>query len=92
MKLNRDNYLLAQKQTEKNEYDRSFKYLEQNVEKFSNNMRGLNEMYTEKQLKRDQLVKTLEERKSEMNLYENKIATCIKTLNEKGIEQHQINK
>ena len=92
MKLNRDNVLLCQKPAEKNEYDRSFKYLEQRVESFVNNMKGLNEMYAEKQLKRDQLVKSLDGRKLDMTVYENKISMCMKLLADKGIEQHEINK
>lgn len=91
MKLNREHVLQCNQQTEKNEYDRSYKYLEQRVEQFANNMKGLNEMFTQKQLKRDQLMKTLEERKNDMTVYENKIATCMKLLADKGIEQHQIN-
>jgi hypothetical protein len=92
MKLNRDNFLQSQKQTEKSEYDRSFKYLEQRVEGFINNMKGLNETFTDRQLKRDQLVKTLNERKNEMTTYENRIAMCVKLLVDKGVEQHEINK
>jgi hypothetical protein len=92
MKLNRDNFLQSQKQTEKSEYDRSFKYLEQRVEGFVNNMKGLNETFTDRQLKRDQLVKTLVDRKNEMNTYENRIAMCVKLLVDDGIEQHEINK
>lgn len=91
MKLNRDNVLQCKQQTEKNEYDRSYKYLEQRVEQFANNLKGLNEMFTEKQLKREHLIKTLDERKHDMSAYENKIATCMKLLADKGVEQHQIN-
>ncbi|CAF4022116.1 unnamed protein product, partial [Rotaria magnacalcarata] len=91
MKLNRDNFLLCQKQTEKNEYERSFKYLEQRVEQFVNNMKRLNETYTERQLKRDQLSKTLDERKNDIISYETKIAMCMKLLADKGVEQHEIN-
>lgn len=92
MKLNRDNFLLCQKQTEKNEYERSFKYLEQRVEQFVNNMKRLNETYTERQLKRDQLTKTLDERKNDIISYETKIAMCMRLLADKGVEQHEINK
>lgn len=91
MKLNRENFLQCQKQTEKGEYERSYKYLEQRLEGFVNNMKGLNETFTERQLKRDQLIKTLVERKTDMNTYENKIAMCVKLLTDKGVEQHQIN-
>ena len=91
MKLNRDNVLQCKQQTVENEYDRSYKYLEQRVDQFANNLKGLNEMFAEKQLKRDQLIKTLDERKHEMIVYENKIATCMKLLADKGVEQHQIN-
>ncbi|CAF0886723.1 unnamed protein product [Adineta steineri] len=91
MKLNRDHYLQCQKQTEKTEYDRSFKYLEQRVEHFITNLKGLNATFTEQQLKRDQLIKTLDERKTNMINYENKIATCMKILADKGVEQHEIN-
>jgi hypothetical protein len=91
MKLNRDHFLQCQKQIEKNEYERSFKYLEQRVEGFIHNMKGLNETFTERQLKRDQLIKTLDERKNDMLIYENKIAMCMKTLADKGVEQHEIN-
>src|SRR5690348_7701345 len=92
MKLNRDHLLQCEKQTEKNEYERSFKYLGQRVEQFVNNMKKLNETYTERQLKRDELVKILDERKNEMINYENKIAMCMKLLADKGVEQHEINK
>ena len=92
MKLNRENFIRCQKQNEKSEYERSFKYLEQRVEGFVNNMKGLNETYTERQLKRDQLIKTLEERKNDMSIQENKIAMCMRLLAQKGIEQHEINK
>jgi hypothetical protein len=92
MKLNRENFLQCQKHTEKSEYERSFKYLEQRVEGFINNMRALNETFTERQLKRDQLIKTLDDRKNNMIIYENKIAMCMKLLADKGIEQHEINK
>jgi hypothetical protein len=92
MKLNRDHFLHCQKQTEKIEYERSYKYLEQRVEGFINNMKGLNETFTEKQLKRDQLIKILDERKNDMIIYENKIAMCMKLLADKGVEQHEINK
>jgi hypothetical protein len=92
MKLNRDNSLQCQKQTEKIEYDRSFKYLEQRVEGFINNMKGLNKTFTERQLKRDQLIKSLDERKNDMIIYENKIAMCMKLLADKHVEQHEINK
>jgi hypothetical protein len=92
MKLNRDQFLQCQKQTEKSEYDRSFKYLEHRVEHFVNNLKGLNETYTERQLKRDQLIKTLDGRKNDMTVYENKIAMCMKLLADKGVEQHEINK
>ncbi|CAF2336313.1 unnamed protein product [Rotaria sp. Silwood2] len=91
MKLNRDNFIQCQKQTEKNEYERSFKYLEQRVEQFVNNMKGLNETYTERKLKRDQLLKTLDERKNDITIYENKIAMCMRLLADKGVEQHDIN-
>ena len=91
MRLNRENLLQCQKATEKAEYERSYKYLEQRLEGFVNNMRGLNETFTERQLKRDQLIKTLFERKTDMNTYENKIAMCVKLLIDKGVEQHQIN-
>ncbi|UJR33699.1 hypothetical protein I4U23_021128 [Adineta vaga] len=91
MKLNRDNFLQCQKATEKSEFDRSFKYLEQRVGHFVNNLRGLNETFTERQLKREQLVKTLETTKNEMTSCENKIATCVKLVGDKGVEQHQIN-
>lgn len=91
MRLNRENFLQCQKATEKAEYERSYKYLEQRLEGFTNNMRGLNETFTERQLKRDQLVKTLFERKTDVNTYENKIAMCVKLLTDKGVEQHQIN-
>jgi hypothetical protein len=92
MKLNRDNNLQCQKQTEKIEYERSYKYLEQRVELFVNNMKGLNETFTERQVKRDNLIKTLDERKNDMTVYENKIAMCIRSLADKGVEQHEINK
>lgn len=92
MKLNRENVIQSQKQTEKHEYERSFKYLEQRVEQFVNNMKGLNETYTEQQLKRDRLVKTLDERKNDITTYETKIATCMKFLADKGVEQHKINR
>jgi hypothetical protein len=92
MKLNREHFLQCQKQTEKNEYERSYKYLEQRVQQFVNNMKGLNEIYTEKQLKRDALIKTLDARKNDMTMYENKIAMCMKLLADQGVEQHQINK
>lgn len=92
MKLNRDSFLQCQKQTEKNEYERSFKYLEQRVEQFVNNMKALNETFTERQLKRDQLTKTLDERKNDITNYETKITMCMKLLADKGVEQHEINK
>ena len=92
MKLNRDNFLQCQKATEKSEFDRSFKYLEQRVEQFVNNLKGLNETYTERQLKREQLVKTLEKIKVEMVTCENKIAMCVKLVGDKNVEQHEINK
>jgi hypothetical protein len=92
MKLNRDHFLQCQKQTEKIEYERSYKYLEQRVEGFINNMKALNKTFTERQLKRDQLIKTLDERKNDMIIYENKIAMCMKLLADKGVEQHEINK
>jgi len=91
MKLNRENLMRCQKNNEKSEYERSFKYLEQRVEGFINNMKALNETYTERQLKRDELVKTLEERKNAMIVYENKISMCMKSLADRGIEQHEIN-
>lgn len=91
MKLNRDNFMRCQKSNEKSEYERSFKYLGQRVEGFINNMKALNENFTERQLKRDELIKTLEERKNAMTVYENKIAMCMKSLADRGIEQHEIN-
>jgi 23S rRNA G2069 N7-methylase RlmK/C1962 C5-methylase RlmI len=91
MKLNRDNFLHCQKYTEKCEYDRSYKYLEQRVEHFANNMTSFNELYTKQQMNRDQLVKTLEEKKHDMSIYENKIAMCMKLLADNGTEHHQIN-
>ena len=91
MRLNRENFLQCQKAAEKIEYERSYKQLEQRLEGFLHNMKGLNETFTERQLKRDQLVKTLVERKTDMNTYENKIAMCVKSLIDKGVEQHQIN-
>ena len=92
IKLNRDNFGQCQKQTEKIEYERSFRYLEERVKQFVSNMKALNETYTERQLKRDQLIKTLDERKTDMIIYENKIAMCIRALADKGVEQHEINK
>lgn len=91
MKLNRENFIQCQKQTEKNEYERSYKYLEQRVEQFANNMKGLNEVYTKQQVKRDQLIKTLDERKLDITNYENKIGMCMKLLADNGVEPHQIN-
>ena len=92
MKLNRDNLLHCQKQIEKQEYDRSYKYLAQHVEQFVNNIKALNETYAERQLKRDQLTKTLDERRNDRIMYENKISMCMKLLIDKGVEQHEINK
>ncbi|CAF0801259.1 unnamed protein product [Didymodactylos carnosus] len=91
MKLNRENIIQCQKQVEKHEFEKSYKYLETRVESFINNMQKLNDMYAEKQVKREQLYNKIESKKIEMKQYEKKIAMCMKTLEDKGIEPHEIN-